>query len=90
HFNLLTTGAVGNSRHGYNAYEQLAIYYEHNARNPDQARQVVQQAIDELRRANQMGDIASSAYREIKAKFDHRMARLERKAGQTQLEAFDA
>lgn len=86
----LWKGALGNSRHGYSAYEQLAIYYEHNARNPDQARRVVQQAIDELRRANQMGDIASSAYREIKAKFDQRMARLERKAGQTQLEGFDA
>jgi uncharacterized protein YprB with RNaseH-like and TPR domain len=86
----LWKGAVGNSRHGYNAYEQLAIYYERKARNPEQARQVVQQAIDELRRANQMGDIAPGAYREIKAKFDHRMARLERKAGQTQLEAFDA
>jgi len=86
----LWKGALGNSRHGYNAYEQLAIYYEHNARNPDQARQVVQQAMEELRRANQLGDIASSAYREIKDKFDHRMARLERKAGQTQREAFDA
>ena len=68
----------------------MAIYYEHNARNPEQARQVVRRAIDELRRANQIGDIASSAYREIKAKFDYRMARLERKAGQTQVEAFDA
>src|ERR1700722_4190767 len=86
----LWKGALGNSRHGYNAYEQLAIYYEHNARNPGQARQVVQQAIEELRRANQMGDIASCAYREIKEKFDHRMARLERKAGQTQREAFDS
>ncbi|MGA9076369.1 MAG: ribonuclease H-like domain-containing protein, partial [Candidatus Sulfotelmatobacter sp.] len=92
-FNLacdLWEGALGNSRHGYEAYEQLAIYYEHNARNPEQARQVVRRAIDELRRANQIGDIASSAYREIKARFDHRIARLERKAGQTQLEAFDA
>jgi len=92
-FNLacdLWEGALGNSRHGYEAYEQLAIYYEHNARNPEQARQVVRRAIDELRRANQIGDIATSAYREIKARFDHRMARLERKAAQTQLEAFDA
>jgi len=29
--------AVGNSRHGYEAYEQLAIYYERNARDPEQA-----------------------------------------------------
>jgi len=92
-FNLacnLWEGALGNSRHGYEAYEQLAIYYEHKARNPERARQVVRRAIDELRRANQIGDIAPSAYREIKTRFDHRMARLERKARQTQLEAFDA
>ena len=91
-FNLacdLWQGAVGNSRHGYEAYEQLAIYYEHQDRNPEQARQVVRRAIDELRRANQTGDIASAAYREIKAKFDHRLARLDRKTNRTQLEAFD-
>jgi len=75
----LWQGALGNSRHGYNAYEQLAIYYEHKARDTEEARRVVQQAIEELRRANQMGDIAPAAYREIKAKFDHRIARLERK-----------
>jgi len=72
--------ALGNTRHGYNAYEQLAVYYEHQARNPEQARQVVRQALDELRRANQAGDIAPGAYREIKERFDHRMLRLERKS----------
>jgi uncharacterized protein YprB with RNaseH-like and TPR domain len=75
----LWKGALGNSRHGYEAYEQLAIYYEHKARDAEQARQVVRQALDELRRANQMGDIAPGAYREIKARFDHRGARLDRK-----------
>src|SRR5579864_4058263 len=72
--------ALGNSRHGYEAYEQLAMYYEHNARNPEQARQVVLQAINELRRANQVGDISPGAYREFKAKFDLRLERLERKS----------
>jgi uncharacterized protein len=72
--------AVGNSRHGYQAYEQLAIYYERTARNLEQARQIVQQALDELRRAIQVGDIAPGAYREIKARFDHRMERLDRKS----------
>jgi uncharacterized protein len=72
--------ALGNSRHGYDAYEQLAIYYEHNVRNPDHARQIVQQALNELRRAIQVGDIAPGPYREIKAKFDYRMERLERKS----------
>jgi uncharacterized protein len=72
--------ALGNSRHGYEAYEQLAIHYERNARDPEQARQIVQQALDELRRAIQVGDIAPGPYREIKARFDHRMQRLGRKS----------
>jgi len=72
--------ALGNSRHGYEAYEQLAIYHEHKARNPEQARQVVQQAIHDLRRALQAGDITPGAYREFKARFDRRMERLERKS----------
>jgi tetratricopeptide (TPR) repeat protein len=76
----LWKAALGNSRQGYEAYEQLAIYYEHQARDPEQARQVVRQALDELRRANQTGDIAPGVYREIKARFEHRVARLERKS----------
>lgn len=72
--------AVGNSRHGYEAYEQLAIYYEHKARDPEQAQQIVRQALNELRRAFQVGDIAPGAYREFKARFDRRTERLERKS----------
>jgi uncharacterized protein len=75
----LWNGALGNSRQGYEAYEQLAIYYEHKGRDPEQALRVVRQAVNELRRAVQIGDIASGAYREIKARFDRRMVRLERK-----------
>jgi hypothetical protein len=73
--------AIGNSRHGYDAYEQLAIYYEHKARDTDQARQIVKQALDELQRAIQTGDIAPGPYREIKVRFDRRMERLDRKGG---------
>jgi uncharacterized protein YprB with RNaseH-like and TPR domain len=79
--------AVGNSRHGYDAYEQLAIYYEHKAREPEQARQIVQQALDELSHAIQVGDIAPGPYREIKARFDRRMERLKRKNGRPLLAA---
>jgi uncharacterized protein YprB with RNaseH-like and TPR domain len=75
----LWRGAVGNSRHGYEAYEQLAIYYEHKARDPEQAQQIVREAISELCRAFQVGDITPGAYHEFKARFDHRMERLERK-----------
>jgi uncharacterized protein len=71
--------ALGNSRHGYEAYEQLAIYYERKARDPEQALEIVKQAIDELRRAIQAGEIAPGPYREIRARFDHRMKRLPRK-----------
>jgi len=78
---------LGNSRHGYEAYEQLAIYYEHNARDPEQARQVVRQALDELRRAIQVGNIAPGPYREIKTRFDHRLERLERKNRRPLLDA---
>jgi tetratricopeptide (TPR) repeat protein len=79
--------ALGNSRHGYEAYEQLAIYFEHKARDPLQARKVVQRAMHELRRANQVGDIAPGAYCEIKARFDRRMERLERKSQSPLLDA---
>ena len=83
----LWKNALGNSRHGYEAYEQLAIYHEHKARDPEQARQVVREAIDELRVAIQTGDIAPGAYREIKARFDRRMVRLERKSSRPLLDA---
>jgi uncharacterized protein YprB with RNaseH-like and TPR domain len=82
--------ALGNSRQGYEAYEQLAIYYEHEARHPEQARQMAQEALAELRRANQTGNIAPGVYREIKARFDHRMARLERKSRRPLLDELGA
>jgi uncharacterized protein len=78
--------AAGNSAHGYDAYEQLAKYYEHKARDPEQARQIVREALDELRRAIQAGDIAPGPYREIKARFDNRLQRLERKSKRPLLE----
>jgi uncharacterized protein len=79
--------ALGNSRYGYEAYEQLAIYYEHRARNPEHARQIVRQALCELRCAIQVGDITPGAYREFKARFDRRMERLERKSRRPLLDA---
>jgi tetratricopeptide (TPR) repeat protein len=79
--------AIGNSRRGYEAYEQLAICYEHKIRDLEQALHVVRQAIDELCRAIQTGDIAPGAYREIKAKFDRRLVRLERKSRRPLLDA---
>lgn len=78
----LWQGALENSRHGYEAYEQLAIYYESKARDCEKAIQVVEQALDQLRCAMETGDIALTAYREIKAKFHRRLERLGRKRRQ--------
>jgi hypothetical protein len=85
----LWESALGNSREGYQAYEQLAIYYEHEAREPRQALTISRQALAQLHRANQVGTIAAAAYRRTKARFEHRLVRLERKAGPL-LDPFDA
>jgi hypothetical protein len=89
-FNLaceLWKDAIGNSRHGYEAYEQLAIYYERTARNPERAEQTVHQALNELRQAIQIGEIAPGPYREIRARFDRRLRRFERKTFKPLLKA---
>jgi tetratricopeptide (TPR) repeat protein len=86
----LWEGMLGNSREGYEAYEQLAIYYEHEAREPRRALALAREALDQLRRANQVGTIAATEYRRTKERFEHRILRLERKAGRTLLDAFGA
>jgi hypothetical protein len=51
---------------------------------------IAREAVAQLRRANQVGTIAAVEYRRIKARFEHRLVRLERKTGRTLLDAFDA
>ena len=81
---------LGNSREGYEAYEQLAIYYEHEAREPQRALAIAREALAQLRGANEIGTVAATEYRRTKGRFDHRILRLERKAGLTLLDALDA
>jgi uncharacterized protein len=76
---------LGNSREGYHAYEQLAMYYEHRTREPHRAAAVARKALAELRRANRLGTIAALDYRRSKENFERRLARLERKAGRRTL-----
>jgi len=71
--------ALGCSREGLHAYEQMAIYYEHRARQPDRALEITRRAVTELRRAHRLGLIATGKYTQHKSRFDHRLARLERK-----------
>jgi uncharacterized protein YprB with RNaseH-like and TPR domain len=74
----LWEGMLGSSREGLEAYEQLAIYYEHRAREPQRAAALAKEALLELRNANRLGAIASTYYRERRLRFEQRLARLER------------
>ena len=80
---------LGNSREGFEAYEQLAIYHEHQ-REPHRAAMLVRKAIAELRKANRLGVIASVAYGKQRERFEKRLARLERKAGRSLLDTMEA
>ncbi len=70
---------LGNSREGFEAYEQLAIYYERHAREPRQATSITKKALAELHRANRAGTLAASLYRRNRERFERRLSRLERK-----------
>jgi uncharacterized protein len=72
---------LGNSREGYEAFEELAVYFEHRVRQPQNAVVIVRKALDELRLANRLGTIQSGLYCQLKAQFEHRLLRLERKSG---------
>jgi uncharacterized protein YprB with RNaseH-like and TPR domain len=86
----LWKSVLGNSREGYEAYEQLAVYYEHEAREPRRALTLAREALAQLLGANRTGTIAATEYRRTKERFEHRILRLERKAGRTLLDGLDA
>jgi uncharacterized protein len=69
---------LGDTREGFEAYEQLAIHYERRAREPHRAAELARNALAALRRANRLGAIAAPAYRQKKERFEKRLARLER------------
>ena len=81
----LWEGMLGNSREGFEAYEQLAIHYEHRAREPHRAASLARKALAELHRARELGTIAPSAYRQRRARFEQRLLRLERKLNRSRL-----
>jgi uncharacterized protein len=81
---------LDHSREGLEAYEQLAIHYEHRAREPRRAATLARQALADLRRANRLGTIAPAAYRGWRERFQRRLTRLERKAGRGLLDALEA
>jgi uncharacterized protein len=83
---LLWEGMLGNSREGFEAYEQLAIYFEHRARDPRRAAELARKALLELRDASRLGTIPQHAYRRSRQRFQQRLKRLERRASQSLLD----
>jgi uncharacterized protein YprB with RNaseH-like and TPR domain len=80
---------LGNSREGFEAYEQLAIHYERHTREYDKATSLTREALTLLRTAYRLGTIDPITYRRQKERFKHRLARLTRKTKYTLPEAAD-
>ncbi len=78
---------LGNSREGLEAYEQLAIYCERHARDAARAISLSRRALAEIRNASRLGLLTPVAYRKSRARWEHRLKRLERKTQQPRLDA---
>jgi uncharacterized protein YprB with RNaseH-like and TPR domain len=80
---------TGNSREGYEAWEQLAIYYEHQERNPSRALDITREALAQLRRARQLRLIGDALYHSTRSRFEHRVTRLQRKSRRSALDLLE-
>lgn len=69
---------VEDSAEEFEAYEQLAIYYEHRAHDSRCAAQLTRQALAVLRRGLRSGRIEPGRCRRFQKRFEHRLARLEK------------
>jgi len=74
---------LGNSREGYQAYEQLAIYYEHEVRNTRMALATTREALAQLRRAHRLAMIAVDREVSMAVKHSVVMEKKERKASRS-------
>jgi uncharacterized protein YprB with RNaseH-like and TPR domain len=63
------------------AAEQLAIYYEHRAKEPQRALDLIRAAITELQAAERDGKIAGDRAGKIEARLARRFVRLKRRCG---------
>ncbi|HJY87566.1 MAG TPA: ribonuclease H-like domain-containing protein [Candidatus Acidoferrales bacterium] len=69
---------ISGSNDGLEAYEQLAIYHEHHARQPTRAAEFTRRALAALGRARRAGLIEPARCRSFQARLEHRLARLAR------------
>jgi uncharacterized protein YprB with RNaseH-like and TPR domain len=67
------------------AAEQLAIYYEHRAKQPRRALDLIRAAITELQEAHRAGRINVERAGKIEARLTRRLTRLERRSAETSL-----
>jgi uncharacterized protein YprB with RNaseH-like and TPR domain len=81
----LWESVLGNSREGLEAYEQLAIYYEHESGETERAAVLVRRALGELRKPNRVGLLSAALRRQYQDRFERRLARLERSEGASRL-----
>jgi hypothetical protein len=80
--NALWQDLLGDSRDGFEAYEQLAIYYEHRAREPKRAAALTREALVKLTEAARSGRLPAQQYRRWHARLQHRLTRLIAKANE--------
>jgi uncharacterized protein len=74
--NELWEKLLGDTVVGFRAYEQLAMYYEHQEDHPEKAAELSREALMKLQGAFHSGRISSSKFRQLHAKFHHRLSRL--------------
>ncbi len=70
---------LSDTAEGLKAYEQLAIYYERQARLPEKAALLVRESVLRLQESFRAGRISSGKYMQWYEKFQHRLARLNKK-----------
>ncbi len=61
------------------AAEQLAIYYEHRAKQPRRALDLIRVAITELQAAQRVGNLAKDRAAKMESRLSRRLTRLERR-----------
>jgi uncharacterized protein YprB with RNaseH-like and TPR domain len=74
--NSLWEELCGDLREGLEAYEQLAIYYEHHARDSVRAAELTRVALRSLAQAARTGDLEPGRIRRWRHRLEHRLARL--------------
>jgi uncharacterized protein len=66
----------GMSREGLEAYVELAKYFEHRARRPERAAELIGEALAEMRRSRNIGLVSPERTGRLRSDFGKRLARL--------------